>query len=50
MKKFKVSKTCSSKPRERVLFNTGTRVEQPKKGRTSYTRKNKHKTDYFKEV
>jgi hypothetical protein len=29
--------------RTQVQFNTGTRVEQPKKGRAAYTRKKKHR-------
>ncbi len=31
------------KPRVTVSFNTGTRVEKPKKGKGSYSRKRKHK-------
>jgi stalled ribosome alternative rescue factor ArfA len=30
------------KPRAMVSFNTGTRVEKPKRGKGSYSRKRKH--------
>ncbi|MDD4805077.1 MAG: hypothetical protein PHN69_08120 [Candidatus Pacebacteria bacterium] len=47
MKKVKVPTTT----RTRVLFNTGTKIEQPKKGRYSYNRltakKEMRKYKYF---
>ena len=38
-------KATKLKPRRRVLFNTGTRIELPKKGPGSYRRSEKFRKD-----
>lgn len=46
MKKKFISKSMPQYGRTQALFNTGTRVHKPIKGKGSYKRKGKNKNNY----